>query len=149
MGKVINVKNYYLAEITESSETITHGTPEKVFGLMKASRVPQVSSGVQYEEGVLSEQIDKLTSHNLSFDFGDLPGKWRAYMQGYSFTNGIMNDEGDCEPKPFAVGWEVIRADGTKQMVWYLYCKAKPIEENDEQATSDVKISNDTITCSA
>ncbi|PHV69779.1 hypothetical protein CS063_13760 [Sporanaerobium hydrogeniformans] len=146
MGKSINVKNYYLAEITEDeSGVITHGVPEKVYGLMKASRVPQAASGELYEEGVLSEQLDELVSHNLAFDFGNLPQKWRAWMNGYKVETGVMADEGPCSPKPFAVGWEVIGTKGRRQMMWYIYCKAKPIEDNDEQRTKDIKISNDTI----
>ena len=73
-------------------------------------------------------------------------------MNGYSFVEGVLNDEGDCVPKPFAVGWEVERIHKgvqTKQMMWYLYCLAKPIEDNDEQSQKDIKVSNDTINCVA
>lgn len=150
MGKVVNARYIHLAEITEEKdETIKFGTPEKVLGFMKATRAPQVASGELYEDGVLSVQIDEVTHHNLSFDFGDLPMKWRAWINGLKLEKGVISDSDDIKPKPFAIGWELIKSNGTKQMIWYLYCKAKPIEDNDEQRTKDIKVSNDTFTCTA
>lgn len=149
MGKVINVQNFYMAKITEADGVITHSAPEKVFGVMKINRVPVPASGELYEEGTLSESISEITGHNLAIDFGDLPIEWSAHIQGLTIEGGIITDDGPCKPKPFALGFELSKANGTKQMMWYLYCLAKPIESTDEQRTKDINISNDTINVTA
>lgn len=149
MGKTINVKNSYMAKITEEDGAIKFGVPERVLGIQKASRVPTAATGEQYEEGKLAVNIALVSGYSIAFDISNLPSEWRAWVNGLNYSDGIETDDGLCKPNPFSLGWEIEKADGTSQLIWFYYCTAAPIEDSDEQSEKDIKVSNDTINITA
>lgn len=149
MGKTINVKNLYLSEITEGESELTFGKPEIVPGLRKATRKPTISKGVQYGDGRLEDIESSKTSYEIAMDHNDIPQKWRAWFEGLSITNGVESGSSGDKAKPFAMGWEIEKTKGVRELIWFIYCKANPIEDTDEQREDNIKISNDTVTITA
>lgn len=155
--KSINVKNVRLAELTitkaeNGTRTFTYTEPELVAGVMKINQVPTTSTGEMYEDGKKTEDISQIIAHELAMDFGRFPNKWRSYIKGLTYEEGVLSDDGPCTPKPFAMGFEVeYIQDGTayRELTWYLHCQAKHMEKNAEQRKKDITFSNDTVAITA
>lgn len=150
MGKTLNVKNLHFAEVTENADgTLTFGTPDLILGLEEVTRTPQVARGTQYGDGILREEEIKKTAYNMSVKHNDIPQKWRRWMEGTKYVNGVGSGTSEDKPKPFAMGYENAKCRGRRQMVWFPYCKASPIESTESQNTENINISSDTITITA
>lgn len=146
----INVKNVHLAEITESQEgTITYGDPEHVVGAMEFGKVPQLSTGELYGDGKISKKASKKTAYQITANLNKLPTKWRRYMEGVKINDGVESGTSTDEPKPFAIGWEVEKTGGQKELIWFLYCFAEPIQETTRQSEENINYSTDSATITA
>jgi phi13 family phage major tail protein len=146
----INVQNVHLAEITESPEgELTFGMPEHVAGAMEIGKVPQLASGQLYGDGKIRKQTSRKVRYQISMSLNKLPTKWRRYMEGVKVSNGVESGTSKDEPKPFAVGWEVEKTGGKKEMFWFVYCQAEPIQETTRQSEENINYSTDSITISA
>lgn len=146
----INVQNVHLAEITKSPEgEIAFGTPEHIAGAMQIGRNPQIASGQLYGDGKISHETSRKVRYELSVDLNKLPTKWRRYMEGVKVTTGVESGTSKDEPNPFAIGWEVEKTGGQKELVWFVYCLANPIQETTRQSEDNINYSTDSITISA
>lgn len=146
----INVEDFHLAEIDESPEgTLTFGTPEHIVGLMEVGRVPQIAAGQLYGDGKVSQINSKKTAYQITINHNKLPSKWRRYMEGTQYNEGVESGTSKDEPKPFAMGWTVTKTNGKKEMIWFLYCKAEPIQETVQQSEDNINYSTDSITITA
>lgn len=145
----INVQNVHLADITEAGEVLTHGIPEHVVGAMEIGKVPQLASGQLYGDGKISKQTSKKVRYQITVNLNKLPTKWRRKMEGVKVTNGVESGTSKDEPKPFAIGWEVEKTGGEKELIWFVYCLAEPIQTTDRQSEENINYSTDTITISA
>jgi phi13 family phage major tail protein len=153
MGQVINVKNFHLAKCKKTTSsgvsTYTWETPQHIPGAMKLSIVPITAKGEQYGDGILAVKISKRTGYTLGIDHNDIPSELKRYLNGLTYKDGVETDDGGCTSNPVAFGCEHEKADGSVEKIWFLYCVADPIEEEVEQATSDIPISKDTISLTA
>lgn len=146
----INVKNVHLAEVSKSPEgTLSHGAPENVIGAMEIGKTPQLSSGQLYGDGKIRKQTSKKVRYQLTVNINKLPSKWRRYMEGVTVATGVESGTSADEPKPFAIGWEVEKTEGKKELIWFLYCLAEPIQETTRQSEENINYSTDNITISA
>lgn len=146
----INVEDIHLAEITETEEgSIAFGTPEHVPGAMEIGRNPQISSGKLYGDGKVAHSTSRKNSYQLTVNNNKLPSRWRRYMEGTTVTNGVESGASKDEPKPFAIGWAVEKTGGKKELIWFLYCKAEPIQETVRQSEDNINYSTDSITITA
>lgn len=146
----INVQNVHLAEITKSPEgEISFGKPEHVAGAMEIGRNPQIASGQLYGDGKISHETSRKVRYELNVGLNKLPTKWRRYMEGVKVTTGVESGTSKDEPKPFAIGWEVEKTGGQKELVWFVYCLANPIQETTRQSEDNINYSTDSITISA
>ena len=146
----INVQNVHLAEITKSPEgEITFGIPEHVVGAMQIGRNPQIASGQLYGDGKISHETSRKVRYELNVDLNKLPTKWRRYMEGVKVTTGVESGTSKDEPNPFAIGWEVEKTGDQKELVWFVYCLANPIQETTRQSEDNINYSTDSITISA
>jgi phi13 family phage major tail protein len=146
----INVKNVHLAEITKSPEgAITHSTPEHVAGAMEIGKVPQLATGQLYGDGKISKETSRKIKYQITVSLNKLPTKWRRYMEGVTTTNGVEIGTSKDEPKEFAIGWEVEKTGGQKELIWFIYCLAEPIQEQNRQSEENINYSTDSITISA
>lgn len=146
----INVQNVHLAEITESpNETLEYGAPEHVAGAMEMGKAPQLASGQLYGDGKITNQTSRKVRYQITANLNKLPSKWRRYMEGVTVKNGVESGTSKDEPKPFAIGWEVGKTRDKKEMIWFLYCIAEPIQETVKQSEENINYSTDTITISA
>ena len=146
----INVQNVHLAEITKSPEgEIAFGKPEHVVGAMQIGRNPQIASGQLYGDGKISHETSRKVRYELNVDLNKLPTKWRRYMEGVKVTTGVESGTSKDEPNPFAIGWEVEKTGDQKELVWFVYCLANPIQETTRQSEDNINYSTDSITISA
>lgn len=146
----INVQNVHLAEITKSPEgEISFGKPEHVVGAMQIGRNPQIASGQLYGDGKITHETSRKVRYELSVDLNKLPTKWRRYMEGVTVTTGVESGTSKDEPNPFAIGWEVEKTGDQKELVWFVYCLANPIQETTRQSEDNINYSTDSITISA
>jgi len=142
----INVQNVHLAEITETTGEITFGTPEHVAGAMEMGRTPQLSTGQLYGDGKITHKNSKKVAYQITANLNKLPTKWRRYMEGVKVVTGVESGTSSDEPKPFAIGWEVEKTGGGKELVWFLYCTAEPIQQTERQSEDNVNYSTDNVT---
>lgn len=146
----INVQNVHLAEVEKSpTGDITFSAPEHVAGAMEIGKVPQMASGQLYGDGKIRHSNSRKTKYQLTVNLNKLPTKWRRYMEGVSVKNGVESGTSSDEPKHFAIGWEVEKTGKQKEMIWFLYCLAEPIQTSDKQSEDNVVYSTDSITISA
>ncbi len=145
MEKKINVKNVHLAEITELESGLQYGTPEHIIGAMEIGKKPNVSTGKLYGDGKIAHTTSKKSAFDLVLDLNKLPTKWRRYMEGTTVNGGVEKGTSGDEPKPFAIGWEVEKTGGKSELIWFLYCKANPIEEKTQQSEENIIYSTDSI----
>lgn len=150
MGKIINVQNAHFAtctkQLTEGGETTyTWDVPKHVKGLEKVTITPVVAKGEQYGDGVLRVKKAKRIAYTLGVDHNDVPVELKRYMQGLTYTSGVETDDGDCSAKPFAFGCEHVREDGNLEKIWFIYCEADALEEENSQSTSDITITKDVL----
>lgn len=146
----INVQNVHLAEITETAGEITFGVPEHVAGAMEIGRTPQLSTGQLYGDGKITHKNSKKIAYQLTASLNKLPTKWRRYMEGVQVSDdGVESGTSKDEPKPFAIGWEVEKTGGQKELIWFLYCLAEPIQETNRQSEENINYSTDSVTITA
>lgn len=146
----INVKNVHLAEVTEGLEgTLTFGKPEHVAGAMEMGRTPQLSTGQLYGDGKISHKNAKKVAYQITANLNKLPTKWRRYIEGVTVTKGVESGTSEDEPKPFAIGWEVEKTGGQKELIWFLYCVAEPIQQTEKQSEDSTNYSTDSVTITA
>lgn len=146
----INVQNVHLAEATESPEgAITFGTPEHVVGAMEFGKVPQLAKGQLYGDGKITHSNSRKIAYQITANLNKLPTKWRRYMEGVTVNNGVESGTSKDEPKPFAIGWEVEKTGGKKELIWFLYCLAEPIQETTRQSEENINYSTDNVTITA
>lgn len=145
----INVQNVHLAEITETSGEIVFGAPEHVAGAMEIGRTPQLSTGQLYGDGKIAHKTSKKIAYQITANLNKLPTKWRRYMEGVQVTDGVEKGTSKDEPKPFAIGWEVEKTGGQKELIWFLYCLAEPIQETNRQSEDNINYSTDSVTITA
>lgn len=145
----INVQNVHLAEITETEGVITHGVPELIAGAMEIGKVPQLATGQLYGDGKIRKINSKKVRYQLTLALNKLPTKWRRWMEGVTVVSGVESGTSKDDPKPFAVGWEVEKTEGEKELIWFLYCLAEPIQEQNRQSEENYNYSTDSITISA
>lgn len=145
----INVQNVHLAEITEAAGEITHGIPEHVAGAMEMSRTPQLSTGQLYGDGKITHKNSKKIAYQIGANLNKLPTKWRRYMEGVQVTAGVESGTSKDEPKPFAIGWEVEKTGGQKELIWFLYCIAEPVQQTERQSEENINYSTDSVTITA
>ena len=75
----INITNLHLAEIEEAEDgSITFKTPERIIGAEQVSRVPSVSSGRLYGDGVVRHNVNKKTAYEIVLNANNIPAKWRS-----------------------------------------------------------------------
>lgn len=145
----INVKNVHMAEITELENTIEFGNPELVAGAMEIGRIPQLASGKLYGDGKVAHTTSKKNAYDITLNHNKIPAKWRRYMEGVTVVSGVESGTTKDEPKPFAIGWEVEKTNGKKELIWFLYCKADPIEQTTKQSEESINYSTDTVKITA
>lgn len=146
----INVKNVHLAEITETEAgVISFGTPEHVVGAMEIGRAPQLATGQLYGDGKIRYNDSRIVRHQLTLSLNKLPTKWRRYMEGVTVVNGVESGTSNDKPKPFAIGWEVEKTNSEKELIWFLYCLAEPLQTTERQSEENIVYSTDSVTISA
>lgn len=150
MAYKINVHNVYMAEITESpGGELTFGKPEHIIGAMEVSRTPNIATGQLYGDGKVAHSTSKKTSYEISLQQNAIPSKWRRYMEGTTYNNGIESGSSKDQPKPFAIGWEIEKTEDQKELIWFLYCKANPLEQTVQQSDDNINYSTDSVTITA
>src|SRR5678815_5179186 len=71
-------------------------------------------------------------------------------MEGVQVSDdGVESGTSKDEPKPFAIGWEVEKTGGEKELVWFLYCTAEPIQQTERQSEESTTYSTDNVTITA
>lgn len=70
-------------------------------------------------------------------------------MEGVTVNNGVESGTSKDEPNPFAIGWEVEKTGGKKELIWFLYCVAEPVQETTRQSEDNIVYSTDTVVISA
>lgn len=149
MAYKINVKNVHLAEITEIDGTLTFGTPELITGAMELSRNPQISTGQLYGDGKVAHKSNKKGAYEIVLNHNKIPVRWRRWMEGTTVSNGVESGASSDVPKPFAIGWEVEKTAGDKELIWFLYCIANPIQDTVRQSEDNINYSTDSVTITA
>ncbi|CAK7084170.1 major tail protein [Tissierella sp.] len=146
----INVQNVHLAEVIESPEGVLSFTaPEHVAGAMEFGKVPQIAKGQLYGDGKITHSNTKKVAYQITANLNKLPTKWRRYMEGVQVNNGVESGTSKDDPKPFAIGWEVEKTGNQKEMIWFLYCLAEPIQETTRQSEDNINYSTDNVTITA
>ena len=149
MGMVINVQNTHIAKGTKTTQngvsTYTWDTPQHVLGLEKVTITPITATGEKYGDGILRKKKSKRTGYTLGIDINEVPAEIKRYINGLTYTSGVETDDGACSGGAFAIGFEHVKEDDTVEKIWFIWCEAEPIEEENEQSTGDINISSDTL----
>lgn len=147
-----NVKNIHYAKNTPgASGEVTRGKPIKIAGAMKVSVNPTVSSGKLFGDGIVADEITKLTGAGISLEMNKIPTEVvnELYGKEKDSVTGITKDNISNEPIEFSLGWEVELTGGGSEFVWFTKCKAQPIQNEVQQGTDNINFSTDTLNLTA
>lgn len=150
---VINVQNTHFAKGTKTTSngvsTYAWDTPMLVQGLEKVTITPVTAKGEKYGDGILRKKITRRSGYTLGIDINEVPQDIKRYINGLTYSNGVETDDGACTGGAFAIGFEHVKADSTIEKIWFIWCEAEPIEEENQQSTTDISISSDTVNITA
>ena len=142
---VRNAKYRVLKENTDSAytmETDTHPLP----GLRSIDLAIQMASGTLYGDGVIDENVDKITGAQLKIDINKIPIADRARMNGAHY-DGIMDLTTEDKAPEIAFYFETESSKaGGKEQLWLLCGKVQPIGMAGQQTEGNVNFSTDTLT---
>lgn len=149
MGMVINVQNAHFAKATKTTtngtSTYTWDTPEAMPGLEKVTITPITAKGEKYGDGILRIKKSKRAGYTIGIDINEVSAELKRYINGLTYEDGVETDDGACSGGAFALGFEHVKVDDTVEKIWFLYCDAEPIEDDNQQSTTDINISSDTV----
>lgn len=153
MGMVINVQNAHFAKGKKTTEqgttTYEWETPIAMPGLEKVTITPITAKGEKYGDGVLRIKKSKRAGYTIGVDINEISAELKRYINGLTYENGVETDDGACSGGSFALGFEHVKVDDTIEKIWFIFCDAEPIEEDNQQSTSDISISSDTVSITA
>lgn len=146
----VNVKGLYFAKVKKETDSeVTYEAVQQVAEVQEVQFSPKIAEGGLFGNGVKVHSASKKTSYELSIDMTVLPPDIKAYIEGTTITNGVEAGKSSDEAKPFACGFEVEKTGGKSQMIWFLYCMAKPVEETVKQSEDSTNYSTDKLVISA
>lgn len=147
-----NVKNvhYAINKVAEGG-TVTRETPVLIAGAMKVSVNPTVATGKLYGDGIVTDEITKLTGAGISLEMNKIPTEVInvIFNRKKDIGTGITKDSIANEPIEFSLGWEVELTGGHSEFVWFTKCKATPIQSEVQQSSENMTFSTDTMTITA
>lgn len=153
MGMIINVQNTHFAKGTKTTSnginTYKWEEPQHVQGLEKVTITPITAKGEKYGDGILRKKKSKRTGYTLGVDLNEVPAEIKRYINGLTYKDGVETDDGACSGGAFALGFEHVKEDDTVEKIWFIWCEAEPIEEENQQSTGDINISSDTLAITA
>lgn len=150
---IINVQNTHFAKgsktVTNGVSSYSWGAVQQIQGLEKVTITPITAKGEKYGDGILRKKLARRTGYTLGIDINALPMDVKQYVNGLSYEEGVETDDGSCAGGSFAIGFEHVTADDNVEKIWFIWCEADPIEEENQQSTSDINISSDTLSVTA
>ncbi len=149
MGMIINVQNTHFAKgsktVTNGVSSYSWGAVQQIQGLEKVTITPITAKGEKYGDGILRKKLARRTGYTLGIDINALPMDVKQYVNGLSYEEGVETDDGSCAGGAFAFGFEYVTTEDELEKIWFIWCEADPIEEENQQSTSDINISSDTL----
>ena len=146
-----NVKNVHFAKNTKAAGgTVTRETPRLIAGAMSVTVNPTVASGTLYGDGIISDEISKLTGAGISLEMNKIPTDIVNEIYGKTKdANGVTCDSITDEAVEFSLGWEVELTGGQSEFIWFTRCKAQPMQSEVKQGTDSINFSTDTCAITA
>ena len=143
----INVRNAKYALLKENTvDGYVLDDMHPLPGLRTIDLALQMASGTLYGDGVIDENVDKITGAQFKFDINKIPIEDRARMSGAHY-DGIMDVTTDDKAPEMAFYCETESPiAGGKEQLWLLCGQAQPIGLNASQTEQNVNFSTDTMT---
>lgn len=142
---VCNAKYKLLKENTTSAYTMGEDT-YPLPGLRSIDLAILMASGTLYGDGVVDENVDKITGAQVKFDINKIPIEDRSRMNGANY-DGIMDLTTDDKAPEIALYFETESSKkGKKEQMWLLCGKVQPIGMAAQQTEGNVTFSTDTMT---
>lgn len=140
------VRPVYSMILEDGPSGTTYGEVKSLGKAMQVQVTPAVAAGVLYGDGAQEENIGKLTGISVVIDVNKIFIESRAEIMGNTYKDGVLMEQKGDEPKDIALGYEVEQTGGTREQVWLLKGKAKPINQTIQQSTDNLVFSTDSIT---
>ncbi|MBP3617930.1 MAG: hypothetical protein J6J38_07825 [Lachnospiraceae bacterium] len=143
----INVQNAAYAVLKENTTSAyemdeIHPLP----GLRSIDLSLLMASGTLYGDGVVDENVDKITGAQLKIDINKIPIEDRARMNGAHY-DGFMDVTTDDKAPEVAFYFETESSKkGGKEQLWLVCGKVQPIGMAAKQTEDNVTFSTDTMT---
>lgn len=136
----------YCLVISDNESGTEYGDVKNLGKAMQVQITATVSTGVLYGDGAQEENIGKLVALSLALDVNKLFIETKAEILGNQYKDGVLVEKKGDEAPDIAVGYEIEQTGGTKEQVWLLKGKAKPINQTVQQSTESMSFSTDSIT---
>lgn len=120
----IGLKNVHTASrtvsTTESTTTVTFGTPAYLAPAISANMDIEYAEGSLPADDITLYDIKNFKKGTLSLNTADLPATFiTSYLGARKTTNGIIVNSAEDLSVECAVGFESLKADGHKRLVWF------------------------------
>jgi phi13 family phage major tail protein len=134
--EVLGVDKLYYAEIEDSADAYTPGTPAPLAPLAKITLKPKSSSKTSYYDNAASggHFAEGETEGDIEIQGLELEVETALMGRFWDSVNKRQYDDGGTPPY-FAVGYRALKSDGTYKYYWYQKCQFMPIEEEAETKT--------------
>lgn len=146
MAAIVNVKNVVYATLTDETAG-TYGTPKTISPLMSVKVDTKTSNEILYGDGSPQETMTTVGETTLEIGINDLPQDVHAALLGHTHdpVTGVMVEKETDEAPYVALGFELVKSNGSSVFFWYLKGKFEEPAVDAKQKEDKVSYSTPTL----
>lgn len=136
------LQNVYVAKRTVTDGTVTYGTPKAIPGAKSTDLAPTGETTPIYADNIEYITLNSNQGYNGSINFTVIPDWFLEEFMGYvKDANGMLVEDADAQPVPFALMFQFENDVKAKRHVFYNCVATRP---NVASSTKEASItSND------
>lgn len=146
MSAIINVKNLVYAKII--NETLnTYGTPKVISPMMSVKVDTKTSNEILYGDGVPQETATTVGETTIEAGVNEFPQDVHADLLGHTHDplTGVMSEKDTDEAPYVALGFQLVKSNGSSVYFWYLKGKFEEPAVDAKQKEDKVSYSTPTL----
>lgn len=131
------LQNVYVAKRTVTDGTVTYGTPKAIPGAKSTDLAPTGETTPIYADNIEYITLNSNQGYNGSINFTVIPDWFLEEFMGYvKDANGMLVEDADAQPVPFALMFQFENDVKAKRHVFYNCVATRPnVASNTKEAS--------------
>ena len=145
---VIGLSHFYYAKVTaDTSSTITYGTPVRVKNVTQANISFNSVDETFFADNGAAITYVQMGEIEASINVADLTSEQYAELLGFKHTTqGVIEADVDATPIDVAIGFKVMKTDGSYRYIWLMKGKFAVPEANAQTKEASVNFQQQELT---